>query len=554
MAGDQRPPVLDWAEPFPPVSLEQWRDAVASSLEGRTPDELAIRTDEGLVVRPLYTSDDLPQGWRPAAASRAGWEVCQQVWSRDLVAAADEVRLLQRQGCGAIWLSFDRAARLGAARDAAASDGLQAARVEDLVPVLQALQPGTVLRVNAAGNPVALAGLLFAAVDAAGLDPARLAGSLGCDPLGALAADGELPAELGACLRQMADVAAWVEGNAPRVRAIDVSTLAHHSAGADAVQELAFSLSTAVEYLRALDAAGIEPERSCAQMRLVMAVGRDLFMEVAKLRAARALWADVAGACGGSQDAQVVPIHAVASPRTLTLRDRWVNLLRVTVESFAAVAGGADSLTTQPFDGASDVSSVQARRLAVNTQTILGQEAHLDRVADPGAGSWYVESLSHDLARAAWELFQHLEGRGGMRGCLERGEVAALVAEARERRRQAMASGEMPITGVTSYPAPGEEPERLEANRRQGARSARPRPAGQGCDEALRRLEALVASGGAGGGLTAAAARAAAGGASLVELGERLRGAGPPARVEPLPRQRDSEPFEAVGGVGVDRG
>ena len=220
-----------------------------------------------------------------------------------------------------------------------------------------------------------------------------------------------------------------------------VSTLAHHDAGADAVDEIAFALAGLTQWLGAF-----ESVTRSENMLVRVAVGRDTFLELCKLRALRLTWRRVLAACG-APSAPAPRLHAVCSSRTLTQHDPWVNLLRVTTQSFAAMLGGADFVTPAPFDQLLDVQSALGRRIARNTGLVLRDESGLGRVVDAGAGSYYLDSLTAELARAAWQRFVAIEAAGGI--------VAALAgdpfAKARQARQAAIAQRKLPILGVSEF-------------------------------------------------------------------------------------------------------
>lgn len=274
------------------------------------------------------------------------------------------------------------------------------------------------------------------------------------DPLGALARDGDPALSPAECALALTAAVRDALGTAHRVGLIDTGS--YHRSGAHAVQELAYCLATLAEYLRSCAAEEIRPEHAGAQLALAFDLGRDVFNEIAKLRAARLLWHKLFRAAG----AESVPapwIHARTSFRSLAPRDPWTNLLRGTTGSWAGVLGGADSLTCLPHDAAQGGGSQLGRRVARNIPLILAAEAHLTRVIDPAAGSHYVECRTDELARAAWELFRELERVGGMSACLRDGTVQAQVSASRQEWERRTAAGDLHVLGVTVHAAE-EEP------------------------------------------------------------------------------------------------
>ncbi len=241
------------------------------------------------------------------------------------------------------------------------------------------------------------------------------------------------------------------------MRALTVDALPYHEAGGSAAEELGLSLATGVAYLRALTEAGLSTEAALGQLEFRYAATADQFLTIAKLRAARRLWARIAEA-SGAPEAGAQLQHAVTSPVMMTRRDPWVNMLRTTVACMAAGVGGADAVTVLPFDNELGLPDAFARRISRNTSTILLEESHLARVIDPAGGSYYVERLTDELAHAAWEFFQTLEKAGGQAAALRSGLVAERLAATWAARSKKLARRREPITGVSEFPLLSEKP------------------------------------------------------------------------------------------------
>jgi methylmalonyl-CoA mutase cobalamin-binding domain/chain len=398
------------------------------------------------------------------------------------------------------------------------------------------------------GNGLATAALFVAAARQRSVDLKAVRGGFRFDPLGALAEDGELTAGLDRSLDLMAHLAAWCDANAPGLRALTVSTVPYHTSGATAVQELAYALATGVLYLRHLEERGIAPEAGARQLDFVFAVGRDTFVEMAKLRAFRRLWSQVLAACG-VDDPAPAPVHAVTSPRTLTTRDPWVNLLRVTSQVFAAVCGGAETITTQPFDAAVGQPGDLGRRMALNTHTILREESHLHHVADPAGGSWYVERLTDDLAAAGWDAFRAIEADGGMRRAFTGGAVAEQLSGSLAAARRDLATRKRPVTGVSTWPNLNEKPVKSPAidakgllQKRLGSLDAW--SAGHDTGNATKALADATERG--DDALMDLAIEAAAQGATATELGDALRSGSRANRIVPLGCETEAAGFERL--------
>ena len=290
----------------------------------------------------------------------------------------------------------------------------------------------------------------LAELERRGCPAADVALHCGADPLAALARDGTLPRDLMKLESEMAVLARFSSRHLPNGRAVTVSALPYQEAGVEISTQLAYAVATTLEYLRALEDSGLVPIEAASEICWRFGLGTNLFSEISKLRAARVLWRMVLVACG-LDEPPPVRIHAVSSERSLSRRSPMNNGLRATGQMFAASCGGADAVALSAVERAPGSELGAAARFAVATQAILREEAHLARVTDPGAGSYFVETLTGELARAAWAEAQEIERLGGMRECLLSGQIATAAEASAERRRRAFESGEAGITGVTRY-------------------------------------------------------------------------------------------------------
>jgi len=543
-------------ELFGQPSLDDWGRVARASLKGRSLESLTVRTQEGLEIAPLATTEDAKidpgyPGQQPFVRGRTalgpgagGWEVCQRVGHPDPTIAATQAAGDLGRGANSVWLVFDRATRIADDdTDHNQSGGIRLSDPNDLDPFFEHLDISTTpIHLAAGGSFAAVAAFLVAVARRHAIEARELLGSFDCDPLGALATDGILPTGIEGSLGLLAEIARWAEYHAPELRTITIDTLPYHLAGADAVQELSFALATGIEYLRVLTGHGFEPSNACRQIGFRHAIGRDLFMEAAKLRACRRLWARATDACGVGELDRAAPIHAVASPRTLTIRDPWVNCLRTTVGAFAAAVGGADILTVLPFDAAIGQPEDLSRRIATNSQTILREESHLSRVVDPGGGSWYLEMLTDKLANAAWKHFQSIEANGGMAAALLDGSIAKELDRSQTDREQLVATRRESVTGVSSFPNLAEIPvERPTATIPEPAA-----PTGMGPTTELARLFKTANSPAGDGAVFELTIDAAAAGATVAQLATALRATRQPTRIPPLSAHREAESFEIL--------
>ncbi len=444
---------------FPPVGYADWRRRVEEELGGAAfEDALVYRSRDGLERQPLYTAEtsagEVPGAVRPAA----GWRIAQEIAHPRPEAAAEAMRADQDRGARLLWLRV-QALVSGVVAEAAAAEygGLCVGAAEDLEPLVAAVRPGTEVVLEVGEEALPLAALWMAAARRRGVEPRDLRGSFGCDPLGDLAECGLLFGSLDFAYRQMADLTAWTLEHAPGMRSVLVSTIIHREAGATAAQELAYAIATGVCYLRRMTAAGLGVEDAASRIDFDLATGRDLFEEIAKLRAARLLWAKVVRASGGGAAARTMRLHARSLATETSRLDPWMNLLRGGAQSLAAALGGADSVRADPHDEVLGWPSDDGRRLALDAQHILAEEARLGRVADPAGGSAYLESLTDAVARAAWEGFRELERRGGMDRALADGVVAEQIEAAAGALERASATRREAIVGASAFVNPAEE-------------------------------------------------------------------------------------------------
>ncbi|MES1203337.1 MAG: methylmalonyl-CoA mutase family protein [Pseudomonadota bacterium] len=420
------------AADFPAPDRERWRALAKKALGKASWESLTAHTADGIAIAPLYTAEDAPAG---AVIGRAGpWDIRQIVETADPRAANGEVLAELNGGASSIELRIAQGAGRGvhmrtAADLAYALDGMML----DLAPVALDF-----------GADASAARLLGAYAARSGVKDAPLAFNL--DPFANLL--DRKPLTLGEAIAFAKEMrGAFTNATALRVDARPV-----HEAGGGEAQELAFLLAAGVALLRAGEDDGLAPSEAAEATLFTMAVGPDVIVETAKLRTARLLWARALQACGA---AAPMRLHAATGRRMMTKTDVWTNMLRVTAAAFAAGIGGADCITTLPLTDALGQPNAFARRIARNTQILLQEEAHAAKVADPGAGSYAIEKLTDDLARAAWALFQEIEQRGGIARGMDwfAGEVAKTAAA----RLAAVRDKSAPIVGVTVYPPKDEK-------------------------------------------------------------------------------------------------
>lgn len=411
-----------------PATEADWRDAVDGVLKGRSFEKVLVsETRGGLDIQPLY-APAAGTAVVPADAHRVahGWDIRQHHPVDDLDACCAAVLDDLEHGVTSI--------ELDSPSGSWTLDSLRTA----LTGVLLDIAPVTL----APHDDVASARALLGLIDERG-DAATSGSWLGLDPVGEYGRSGRV-----GDVDAAAALAAEIASTHPQVVACTIDTTRYVDAGADEVQELAWLLATGVAMLRSLEAAGLSVDRAAATIGFRVSADGDQFLTIARLRAARSLWASVLAACG--VDGQPSRFQAVTSAAMFSRRDAEVNMLRSTSAALGAGAGGADAVTVLPFDGS---SSALARRNARNIQHLLIEESGVNRLVDPGAGSGFVESLTGRVAEAGWAAFQRIEGDGGMVVALESGVVEAQCLASWEARLGRLARRAEPVTGVSEFPA-----------------------------------------------------------------------------------------------------
>ena len=455
---------LDLTGAFPDISLGEWQSSVTKSLKDNDFSDLSDELYERFNADPLYARDGSLQSARASgqlgaspfirghapANEKRSWTIIQLLDHLDLDEANRQLREDVQNGVKAFWLQFGGNIPYGGAFIGARKlDALE--KVFDGVPLDQ-IQ----LYISGGLDTVPGAALMAALIEKKGISPGKVKGSPGLDPLSHIAASGYVPAERYRALADAVDAATYFREKTYGWRPFLVSDRAWHQAGGSAREELGFALAAAVSYWRALIDAGWPLEDAADAVGFSLTADTDLFLTIAKFRAMRALWARVTEAAGLAPR----PVSTIAemSFRMVTERDPYVNVLRATAAAFGAGVGGAEAVLLVPFNTRHGSPDAFARRLARNTHLILQEEAQLGRVADAAGGSYYVESLTHTLAAAAWSEFREVEAAGGLLPALERGILLRKLTDALIRRRKNVARGRDKITGVSSFPDLQEEP------------------------------------------------------------------------------------------------
>ena len=457
---------------FTPPTDEEWKAACEALLKGAPFEKkMFTKTYEGITFDPMYTrkhtEEILPKSVMPGmgdylrgvdAAGYIGkpWGIAQAC---DETLPSENNELLRHEndkGSTIYHIVLDSASRAGIdARQAekVGDTGTSVTTVDDMHTLLTRLDLKKFpLYVYAGANAVPLLALVAAARRAAGEDMANVQGIVGADPVGALVTDGKLPASLDAHYDSLAAAARWATANAPRLRTVFVRSDVYSSGGANDVQEVASVLATATAYLRALCERGLTIDEAASQIAFGFSMGANFFLQIAKLRAVRPIWAQIVKAFGGSAEAQKMRIHARPALFFKTIYDPYVNMLRNTTEIFSGVVGGIDSFESAPFDEPIRKGDEFSRRIARNIQIMLQEEFGLLQPIDPAGGSWAVETLTRQMKEKIWEEFQSIEKQGGIVEALRSGTVQDAIAKVLADRFKSANLRKDRIVGNNMYP------------------------------------------------------------------------------------------------------
>jgi len=429
---------------FPQATEAQWRVLVERALKGASFETLVSKTYDGLSLQPLYSG--AAGSPLPVLRKNPGrWAILARVDVAD-ADAANRLALQDLDG-GADGLHLVFAGSIGAyGGGLTGGDDATIARILANVR----LDYGIPLTLDSSLRAPGAAKALMRFVDAQHIEPSLTRVSMGFDPLGAQARHGFAAEPWPQTAKSFArDVKAAADAGFVYATAVADARVVH-SAGGTESQELAFALSSALAYLRALADSGLDLDAARGLIAFRFCADADELLGVAKFRAARRLWARVEEACGLSPKPALV--FAETAWRMMSRRDPWNNILRGTLAAFSAAIGGADAVSVLPFTQPLGAPDEFARRLARDTQLVLQDESHIDAVDDPARGAGGFEALTDALCQGAWTLFQQIEAGGGLPAALQSGAFQAAVAEAAERRARNVARAKDKVIGANHFP------------------------------------------------------------------------------------------------------
>ena len=429
---------------FAPISTEQWEELITKDLKGADYEKkLVWKTMEGINVRPYYRAGDLTKlSLVRSAKNDNKWLVRQDFDARENVAEANKEALeVLNKGVESIGFRIKE-------------EGIAAADLDILLKDIVL----TAVEINFTGSCCKVNDLIAMFLRKATVgNTSEIKVSVDYDPLCYLSLHGAFCKDEKTSFDQL-QAAVQAVKDYSRFRTVGVGAHIFHNAGATIVQELAFGLAMGSEYMHRLTEAGLSADLSAQKIKFTFGVGANYFMEMAKFRAARILWSTVAGAYGTKDEKSLqMYIHALTSAWNQTVYDPYVNMLRGTTESMSAVLAGVDSLEVLPFDRAFRKPSAFSNRIARNTQIILKEESYFDRIADPAAGSYYIETLTASIAQEAWKLFKQIEEKGGYVAAFKAGFIQEQVKASTQKRDMNIATRREILLGTNQYPNFNEE-------------------------------------------------------------------------------------------------
>src|SRR5690554_1533616 len=456
-------------------NLDAWAALAEKELKGRSPDTLVWETLEGIAVKPLYTEADLDglvhlgsvpghvpstRGVRATMYAGRPWTIRQYAG----FSTAEESNAFYRKALAAgqqgVSVAFDLATHRGYDSDHprvlgdVGKAGVAIDSVEDMKILFDGIPLDKVsvsMTMNGAVLPCMAAYIV--AAEEQGVDQSQLSGTIQNDILKEFMVRNTYIYPPEPSMRIVADIIAYTTERMPRFNSISISGYHMQEAGATAVQELAYTLADGLDYVRAAVGRGLDVDRFAPRLSFFFAIGMDFFTEVAKLRAARVLWAELMRAHFAPQrpESLMLRTHCQTSGVSLTERDPYNNVVRTTIEALAAVLGGTQSLHTNAFDEALGLPTPFSARIARNTQLIIAEETGIPAVVDPLGGSYYVEALTNHLAEKAWAIIEEVEEMGGMTKAVESGMPKLRIEESAARRQARVDRGEEVVVGVNKY-------------------------------------------------------------------------------------------------------
>ena len=436
---------------FPPISTQQWMDKVTTDLKGADFNrKLVWKTNEGIDVQPFYREEDLEKldylnslpgefpYTRGNKRNNNEWLVRQSIQVNNLAEANKKALTYLMKGVNSLAFVFDGSSEL---------------TVADLVILLKGIHLDAV-EVNFVSKAFTckIARVFAEYVKQSNFDPKTIQASVEYDPFGKYALTGKFNKGLEHVVERAID-SIHSTAELSKFRTLAVNGKNFSNAGSSIVQELAYSLALGAEYLTVLTEKGLEVDAVAKKMKFNLAISANYFLEIAKLRAGRMLWAQIVKAYEPKCNCSCkMIVHAETGSWNKTVYDAYVNMLRTQTEAMSASLGGADSITVLPFDAIYEDSTEFSDRIARNQQLLLKEEVNFDKIADPGAGSYYIEELTSSIADQAWKLLLEVQEKGGFLAALREGFIQAEIKKMAAKRDMNIATRRENLLGTNQFP------------------------------------------------------------------------------------------------------
>lgn len=446
-------------EDFAPSTKEEWLEKAEKDLKGKPLDRLNWKTFEGNTVAPFYTSEDLAQYHQPLLPGQSpfvrsqkelsnGWLIREEIEQHKNFTATNKKAVSAiENGCHNLSFSI-KASDEG-------FDGIPVNDLADLTKLLDNIDPKQTGISFRSGNysPFYIK-LLADWVKQQGHDPDMVFGSTDFDPISDFLASGKCWSQWHGVFDRMVEVISFSKKQLPHYKPLTLHSKTFQNSGASLVQELAYTLSLANEYLHQMENRNMDLETVHENIQIELASGTSYFQEIAKIRAMRWLWTSLTSQYSTKPSVQKAYIVSKTSEWNKTLYDPYVNMLRSTTEGMAAAIGGADEIQIDPYDKSFRPTSNRSERVARNVHHLLAHESHIDKSIDPSAGSYYIEHLTQQLANDAWVLFKKTEDMGGILAIAQNGQLQDQLTQSRKKREELLALRKEKFIGVNEYPNP----------------------------------------------------------------------------------------------------
>jgi methylmalonyl-CoA mutase len=455
-------------EEFPLPSYNDWKEEAIKSLKGGDFDKkLLTETFENIILKPIYNLSDLSEnslaefnpgefpfsrGANSAGYKHKKWEIAQVIPYNSPADFNNALKADLNAGQNAINVHLNRNDHICYLENSVEC-GLHLRSLEDFEIALDGIDlTAFPIYYNSGDFFFEFADLFLEFINKKGFDKSKITGHLGVDFFGETLVNGGSAHSLEKHYKNLIQVFNTFSKELPNFGIININSSIFHNSGANAVQELAYGFAQAIELISNLTERGIDLNLLLSKIKFSLAVSSNFFMEIAKLRAARLIWSVITNEFGANAEQSKMKMHCSTSLRNKTKYDPWVNLLRNSIETLAAILGNANSIEVGNFDFAYGMPSDFSRRISRNTQLVLAHEAHLFDTIDPTAGSYYIENLNKEIIENTWKLIQDIESQSGFSSCIESGFIQNSISQQAEKQVKSYTSRRSTLLGTNKYP------------------------------------------------------------------------------------------------------